>query len=106
MNCSDWMYRFDWESRNGALKATHALEIPFAFDNLGKSGVGIFLGPGDIPQNVADKMHQCWIDFIVDGDPGWPKYTTDDRINMRFDTESEAVTDPDTAIRSVWEGIR
>ena len=106
MNCSDWMYRFDWESRNGSLKATHALEIPFAFDNLGKSGVGVFLGPGDIPQNVADKMHQCWINFIVDGDPGWPKYTTDDRINMRFDTESEAVTDPDTAIRSVWEGIR
>lgn len=106
MTCNDWMYRFDWESRNGALKATHALEIPFTFDNLGKSGVGVFLGPGDIPQNVADKMHQCWIDFIVDGDPGWPKYEMADRINMRFDTESEVVTDPDASMRPVWEGIR
>jgi len=103
---NDWMYRFDWESRNGSLKATHALEVPFVFDNLGKSGVGVFLGPGEIPQNVADKMHQSWIDFIVDGDPGWPKYTAEERINMRFDTDSELVTDPDAAVQDVWEGIR
>ena len=31
----NWLYQFNWESRafDGNLKATHALEIPFAFDN-------------------------------------------------------------------------
>jgi len=105
-HANSWMYRFDWESRSGSLKATHALEVPFTFDNLGKSGVGIFLGPGDIPQGVADVMHQSWINFIVDGDPGWPKYSIDSRINMKFDTESGPVADPDAGIRDVWEGIR
>ena len=103
---NSWMYRFDWESRTGSLKATHALEVPFTFDNLGKSGVGMFLGPGEIPQGVADIMHQSWINFIVDGDPGWPQYTLDSRINMKFDTASETVSDPDSSIRHVWEGIR
>ncbi|MFT4713792.1 MAG: para-nitrobenzyl esterase [Candidatus Azotimanducaceae bacterium] len=103
---NDWMYRFDWESRNGPLKATHALEVPFVFDNLGKAGVGVFLGPGEIPQAVADKMHQSWIDFIVDGDPGWAKYDLEKRTNMRFDTSSQIVLDPDLKIHKVWQGIR
>ena len=41
----NWMYWFCWKSRafEGRLGATHALEIPFAFDNLDKAGVDIFL---------------------------------------------------------------
>jgi para-nitrobenzyl esterase len=64
-----WMYLFCWESRamEGRLKATHSLEIPFAFDNLHQAGVEFFLGEGDIPQHVADVMHKAWIDFIRDG---------------------------------------
>ena len=101
-----WMYEFCWQSRNGNLKATHSLEIPFAFDNLDRGGVDFFLGDGPIPQQVADAMHAAWTAFIRDGDPGWPVYTPDSRVTMRFDDSSEVVVDPDSTSRQAWEGLR
>jgi len=101
-----WMYLFAWESRHAHLLSTHSLEIPFVFDNLDKGGVDVFLGPGELPQTVADAMHQAWIRFIREGDPGWPRYELGRRINMRFDNLSEPVSDPDAGKRQAWEGIR
>jgi para-nitrobenzyl esterase len=103
-----WLYWFCWESRamNGKLGATHALEIPFAFDNLSKAGVDVFLGDGPAPQEVADTMHQVWIRFIREGNPGWAPYVDPDRVVMRFDTESQLVNDPERKERLAWEGIR
>ena len=101
-----WMYLFAWESRIKRLKSTHALEIPFMFNNLDKAGVDAFIGPGDLPQHVADEMHQAWTQFIKTGDPGWSRYETDNRYNMRFDEHSELVSDPDAGKRHAWKGIR
>ena len=101
-----WMYLFAWESRIERLKSTHALEIPFVFNNLDKAGVEAFIGPGELPQGVADAMHQAWINFIRDGDPGWPPYDLVSRSNMKFDTSSKLVSDPDSGRREAWEGIR
>ncbi len=100
-----WLYLFAFESRS-RLKATHALEIPFAFNNLDKPGVVAFLGDGPKPQAVADTMHRAWIDFIVDGSPGWAPYEPATRNNMRFDLESSVVMDPDAGLREAWEGLR
>ncbi|MBD3649368.1 MAG: carboxylesterase family protein, partial [Pseudomonadales bacterium] len=105
-NANTWMYLFAWESRNTRLKSTHALEIPFAFNNLDKAGVDVFLGEGPVPQHVADEMHRAWIGFIRDGDPGWPQYTLDERPNMRFDDTSGVVPDPDAGRREAWDGLR
>jgi len=101
-----WMYLFNWESRNPKLKSTHALEIPFTFNNLDKPGVSLFIGEGPLPQGVADKMHGAWISFIRDGNPGWPTYELADRATMCFDDESKVVMDPDEERRGAWEGIR
>lgn len=101
-----FMYLFTWESRVPNLKSTHALEIPFVFNNLNKAGVSAFIGPGEIPQGVADAMHQSWIEFIRDGEPGWETYNTETRTNMRFDETSETVQDPDDKKRQAWQGIR
>ena len=62
----NWMYHFCWKSRafEGRLRATHALEIPFVFDNLDRAGVDVFLGAGDKPQNVAQAMHAAWTSFV------------------------------------------
>jgi len=100
-----WMYFFAWESRS-KLKSTHALEIPFVFNNLDKPGVRVFLGEGSLPQDVADVMHDAWTRFIRDGDPGWQPYELSTRSNMKFDDHSEVVSDPDTLIRPAWDGIR
>tara|TARA_R110002072_G_scaffold13418_13_gene56338 strand:+ start:13994 stop:15478 length:1485 start_codon:yes stop_codon:yes gene_type:complete len=101
-----FMYLFAWESRVPNLKSTHALEIPFVFDNLNAAGVKAFIGRGDIPQDLADKMHQTWIDFICRGEPGWDEYDEQRRLNMRFDTDSVLVEDPDDQKRQAWQGIR
>jgi para-nitrobenzyl esterase len=104
----NWLYRFDWKSRafEGRLGATHALEIPFAFDNLDKAGVDVFLGPGESPQHVADVMHKAWTRFIRDQDPGWGAFDTEQRLTMRFDDESGVVADPDAEERLAWDGLR
>ncbi len=104
----NWLYQFDWKSRafEGRLGATHALEIPFAFDNLDKAGVDVFLGPGESPQHVADVMHKAWIGFIRDQDPGWGAYDADQRLTMRFDEESGVEADPDADERLAWTGLR
>ena len=105
-SAATYLYWFCWESRVANLKATHALEIPFAFDNLDRGGVNDFIGPGEKPQAVADAMHEAWTRFIRDGAPGWAAYTTKDRLTMRFDTESTIVSDPDGLERAAWEGLR
>ena len=101
-----WMYFFAWESRQGGLKSTHALEIPFVFNNLGRAGVDAFIGPGEVPQGVADQMHKVWTNFIREGEPGWDQYDLERRTNMRFDDVSEVVLDPDQGKHEAWAKIR
>ena len=109
-----WMYLFTWESRafEGRLKATHAIEIPFVFNNLDRPGVNMFLGEGPMPQHLADKMHAAWISFIRTGDPEcdatpeWPSYDTERRPTMVFGDKSDVVDDPSGEERRLWEGLR
>ena len=101
-----WLYQFNWRSRNGHLGATHALEIPFAFNNLHQPGVDLFIGEGASPQHVADAVHGAWTGFIRDGDPGFPSYSLDRRETMVFDDASAVVADPDGEERVAWKGLR
>ena len=108
-----WMYHFTWESRafNGSLKSTHALEIPFAFDNLDRGGVDVFLGEGPSPQHVADSMHAAWTSFIRTGDPGtdtlsWPAYESEHRTTMVFGDQTAVTDDPNGTEREAWAGRR
>ena len=101
-----WLYQFNWRSRNERLGATHALEIPFAFDNLHQPGVDLFIGEGASPQHVADAVHGAWTRFIRGGDPGFPNYSLDRRETMVFDDASAVVADPDGEERVAWEDLR
>jgi len=101
-----WMYRFDWPSKamDGKLGACHALEIPFAFDNLNAPGANFFTGEG-APQDVATEMHAAWVSFARDGSPGWDAYDTERRATKLFDTPSTVADDPDGDTRVLWEGV-
>ncbi len=101
-----WLYQFNWRSRVERLGATHALEIPFAFDNLHQPGVGAFIGEGPSPQHVADAVHGAWTRFIRDGDPGFPPYSLARRETMVFDDTSRVVEDPAADERMAWDGLR
>jgi para-nitrobenzyl esterase len=107
-----YQYLFTWESRafGGRLKSTHALEIPFMFNNLKNPGVDLFLGPGPSPQALADAMHAAWIAFIRSGDPAceavgaWPAYRLEGRAVMELGDEIGVRRDPYAATRALWEG--
>ncbi|GAA3541811.1 carboxylesterase family protein [Amycolatopsis ultiminotia] len=101
------VYEFAWRSPafDHALGACHALELPFVFDNLDDPAFKPFVGENP-PQQVADAMHKAWIDFATNGDPGWPAYTPQHRIAMRFDTESASTVDDRADERALWNGRR
>jgi len=103
-----WMYRFTWETPvfGGALRSTHALEIPFVFDNLHQPGAEQFTGTGPERAAIAGAMHRAWIDFARTGDPGWPEYDPTRRTTQRFGAVSDVVDDPDAAQRMAWERVR
>jgi para-nitrobenzyl esterase len=108
-----YQYLFTWESRafGGRLKATHALEIPFVFNNLSRAGTDVFLGPGPTPQALADAMHAAWIAFIRSGNPAcdavgeWPSYRLDRRAVMELGDRVGVRNDPNGATRGVWQGL-
>jgi carboxylesterase type B len=67
-------------------------DVPFAFDNLDATGIEVALGPQ--PPALADHMHRAWVDFVTEGDPGWPAFRLETRPAMCFDGESAGVLDP------------
>jgi para-nitrobenzyl esterase len=102
-----WMYEFSWPSPQfgGRLGACHALELAFPFDTLATEAHGALQGP-DAPQELAGRMHQAWVRFICDGDPGWARYDVDRRPVQEFGTEVRVVDDPRGAQRELWHGVR
>ena len=102
-----WMYLFTWETPafGGIFRSTHALEIPFVFDNLDRGGAELFLGKGADRQAVADAMHPSWTAFAHSGNPDhpglphWPEYDLEGRPTMRFDATCEVLEDPAAADR-------
>jgi len=106
-----WMYRFDQPSKafGGALRACHAVEIPFVFDNLHRRGVEQFIGPvTDEVQALARAMSRAWLAFAHHGDPNheglpdWPRYDAEQRATMLFDTPAALAHDPDGPTRELW----
>jgi len=101
-----WLYQFDWESRSGKLKATHALEIPFCFNTLTAPGLEIMLGKGELPQGLADEMHAVWTRFIHGDEPSWPRYDIEARATWHFGSTSALVENEEEAMLEAWQGIR
>ena len=108
-----YMYLFTWETPafGGLLRCTHALEIPFVFDNLDR-GTELFTGDAPERQQLADAMHRAWIAFARTGDPShpgipaWPAYDVDRRATMRFDVTPEVLDDPMSEDRAAWGEFR
>jgi para-nitrobenzyl esterase len=102
-----YMYSLDWQSpsHGGRLKAHHAMDLPFVFDNT------------DIPDTTRDaagaaelaaRISATWIAFARGGDPNnaaippWPAYTAEDRATMILDRDARVVRDPDREARVLW----
>jgi para-nitrobenzyl esterase len=97
-------YQFEVSSRllDGALGATHCMELPFTFANISRWGGAPFIQnlPPAVIERVASVLHNAWIGFVRDGDPNregapsWRPYTSGDRAvlvvgddNIRVETD-------------------
>jgi para-nitrobenzyl esterase len=99
-------YEFGWRPAtfDGRVGACHTLEIPFVFDTLDDPW-GREIRGEDAPQDLAEDMHAAWVDFIRDGDPGWPVYGPE-RAVRRFDERGRTpLSDPHAARREAWSGV-
>lgn len=75
------MYEFDWHSPacGGELGASHAMEVPFVFKTLAiASGPKGLVGENP-PRDLADRVHQTWVDFATNGHLPWPEFNADTR---------------------------
>ena len=108
-----WAYEFHWPSPafGGRLKACHALEIPFVFDNLDKPGIEMFTGSGTERQDIANVVHTAWANFARSGNPNsgtalpgpaWPAYDVSARAVYRIDTVVSVDDDPRGAELRLW----
>ncbi len=102
-----FLYEFRWETpvRDGILGACHALEIPFVFDTLSSPGAALMTGPG-APQALAAEMHEAWVRFISDGNPGWEPYASGSRLVRVFGGAQRSELDPAGDRRELWKGLR
>jgi para-nitrobenzyl esterase len=99
------VYEFSWRTAQLDLGACHELELPFVFDTLAAPEAHGLTGP-DAPQALASEMHGAWVAFARDSDPGWRRYSPDDRAVMIFDSASRVVADPRGDELARWLGAR
>jgi para-nitrobenzyl esterase len=105
-----YMYSLDWQSpaHGGRLKAHHAMDLPFVFDNteVADTTAGA-AGAHELAARIAD----TWIAFARRGRPDnpaipdWPAYTPAERATMIFANDCRVVRDPDRDARALWTRI-
>ncbi|WP_051163568.1 carboxylesterase/lipase family protein [Nocardia brevicatena] len=101
-----YLYEFAWPSpaRNGSLGACHGLDVPFTFDTphspLGVELIGPTVPPDFAP--LSAEMRSAFTAFARTGDPGWPRFDTDDRIRRVWKTPPTLGRDSLRTSRRVW----
>jgi para-nitrobenzyl esterase len=100
-----WMYLFDYATPafGGVLGSCHALDIPFAFDNLDRPGVELFTGSGSDRRAVADQFSDEVLRFARSGAVGWTPYDSGSRPTQLIGNEPRVEADPERARRELWE---
>jgi len=100
-----FVYSLCWDSPVWENGASHACELPFVFHCLELPASTALLG-NNAPVALADQMHQAWVDFIRNGNPGWEEYDLKDRAEMHFNVESKIVKNPHPITRKFWDDKR
>jgi para-nitrobenzyl esterase len=105
-----YMYSLDWQSpvHDGRLKAHHAMDLPFVFDN---TDVPDTTAGAPAARELAARISATWIAFARSGDPNnpaipaWPAYTSQDRVTMSFDNQCRVDHDPNRDARLLWTQV-
>jgi carboxylesterase type B len=97
------MYWFTWASPalGGILGSAHALDIPFAFDNVHAPGAEMMLGEGPELAGLAARFADEIAAFAAGGSASWPAFGLDGRPTLRLDADVEVVHDPEPELRAL-----
>ena len=102
-----YTYMLEWQTPvlDGALGATHALDLPLMFNNV--ECARAFVGQGDEPQLLANRMQAAWIAFSRNGNPNcrelpdWPTYDRQNRATIMFNKNCRVENDPKAEVRKL-----
>ena len=99
-----WMYWFTWATPafGGVLGSCHALDIPFAFDNLSAPGTDMLTGDGAERAGIAKRFADEIVEFARTSAPTWPAFNLGDRQTLEINAEMNVLTDPEGEIRSLF----
>jgi para-nitrobenzyl esterase len=108
-----YAYVFTWPSpaRGGALRACHALDLPFTFGNLAAPGLGELAGGGPEAEALSERMRGAWLAFARSGNPShpglgeWPPCAPPRRAVMELGARCGVLLDPFAAERALWAGL-
>ena len=102
-----YSYQLDWGSPvHPELRACHALDIPFLFDNVALANT--LSGTGPEAQLMADQISEAYIAFARTGNPNtaklphWHEYDQTHRSTMVFNVTSKVVDDPRPGPRKLF----
>jgi para-nitrobenzyl esterase len=103
-NAPTWMYWFTWPTPvfGGTVGCCHALDIPFAFDNLHAEGADMMTGDGPERAAIADRFASEIVAFAAHGHPSWSQFNCTDRPTLVIDTDTHLAHDPESAIRLLF----
>ena len=105
-----YMYLFTYLSDflGGLLKAAHAMEIAFAFDNAADVDM---TGERPDKHELGAAMSAAWAAFARNGDPShpgiprWEPYTIERRATMLLDAPCRIEIDPAREELDAWKGM-
>jgi para-nitrobenzyl esterase len=92
-----WSYWFTWASTamGGALGSCHALDIPFAFDNIDAPGARGLMGRDADPAGLHTRFADEIVRFARHGHPSWAQHDAETRPTMKLDITCELVENPE-----------
>jgi para-nitrobenzyl esterase len=99
-----WMYWFTWATPafGGVLGSCHALDIPFAFENLSAPGTDMLTGDGVERAGIAQRFADEIVEFAKASKPTWPAFDLGNRQTLEINAEMNVLTDPEGEIRSLF----
>jgi para-nitrobenzyl esterase len=89
------VYEFEWRSNavGGELGACHGLELPFVFDTLASCSGADGLAGDAPPQELADRVHRLWVNFMSGRALPWAAYDSASR-NVRMLAQDVTESEP------------
>ena len=99
-----WLFRFDALERedNNGLGSAHSTDVPFVFGTTRHPLAAPRLGPDPSPAAAA-LVHDRWVRFVREHDPGWPPYTQPRRAVGLLGDTLVTVDDPYAGIVASWQ---